>query len=94
MIEIVSEVLDYSRDHHHFTLEHAFSNTKQQNSDCKAVICEDSSAIAAVFSELLDCDVIPAGSRSDFYRHLAAGSNFLIADKPKFGQEKSGCIGI
>lgn len=83
----VDAIYQIERDGNRFALKRAFQNVNSQLSEINHVICEDSSAVAAIYSETLECDVKSAGSRSNFFRILEKGVTLLIADKPKFGSE-------
>ncbi|MDD7332930.1 MAG: hypothetical protein PUG70_00885 [Lachnospiraceae bacterium] len=71
-----------------FAMHKYFENAIVQKNICDVVVCEDSSVVAALYSKVINDDVVSANGRSNFYRNIKQSNNaFLIADKPKFGQE-------
>lgn len=83
----VDAIWKLERDMNKFNISRVFENVIRHNLIVKTVACEDSASIAAIYSELLDCDVFSVNSRSAFLSYCKKDNIFIIADKPKFGQE-------
>lgn len=84
----VDAIYTFSYASGRFHVEPYFSNTSRQSYCADAVVCEDSTSVAAVYSQNLEQEVIPACGRSNFYRFIRRNEvAFIIADKPKFGPD-------
>lgn len=84
----VDAIYAFAYDSGKFHVNRYFSNVPQQSCLAEAIICEDSTSIAAVYSQALEQEVIPACGRSNFYKFIKQNEiAFVIADKPKFGQD-------
>lgn len=72
-----------------FPVKKYFGNTARSEWKSETVVCEDSAPVAALYAEILDYDSIQvANGRSNFFKYIKDfGVAFLIADKPKFGQD-------
>lgn len=75
-------------DSNHITFSKYFKSSTQSDFKSDIVTCEDSTSIAAVYSNTLQIEVKPAFGRSNFYRIIKNSEvAFLIADKSKFGAD-------
>lgn len=84
----VDAIYAFTYDAGKFHVNKYFSNVSQQSYIAKTVVCEDSTSIAAVYSQALEQEVIPACGRSHFYKFIKQSEiAFVIADKPKFGPD-------
>ena len=71
-----------------FELSKAFDNVQSCDKYCNIIACEDSTPVASIYADILGEDVIPVRGRSNFYKYIKNEFvAFIIADKPKFGQE-------
>ena len=84
----VDAIYTFSYDSGKFYVERYFSNVSQQPFHADTAVCEDSTSVAAVYSQALEQEVIPACGRSNFFRYVKQKEIALvIADKPKFGPD-------
>lgn len=71
-----------------FSIERVFKNSNRVQPKIDRILNEDSTSVAAIYSECLRNEVVPVFGRSNFYKYVKNEQHvLLIADKPKFGQE-------
>lgn len=84
----VDAIYQFSYENGIFEIERAFHNVNSHKENIKLITCEDSTAVASVYTEVLEQDVIPARGRSNFFKYIKSKDTvFVVADKPKFGAE-------
>lgn len=84
----VDAIFTFRYSENKFTVRQYFLNSHSQPFHADIAACEDSTSVAGVYSRALGDEVVPVRGRSHFFKFVKKyGTAFLIADKPKFGQD-------